>query len=91
MLYLVERFGLAALSSDLLGGGCKDYQGIKTGGWKFDGSGCAPEKHSVQTTANEDHWSTCMCTQTDSPRVGEAVADGRVSIFSREVPLHQRL
>lgn len=22
------------------GGGCKDYQGIKTGGWKFTGSGC---------------------------------------------------
>jgi len=23
------------------GGSCKDYQGIKTGGWKFDGEGCA--------------------------------------------------
>ncbi|CAJ1340517.1 unnamed protein product, partial [Effrenium voratum] len=22
------------------GGGCKDYQGIKTGGWTFEGSGC---------------------------------------------------
>lgn len=22
------------------GGSCKDYQGIKTGGWKFDGEGC---------------------------------------------------
>jgi len=22
------------------GGGCKDYQGIKTGGWKFSGAGC---------------------------------------------------
>ena len=28
-----------------IGGGCKDYQGIKTGGWKFSGSGCVSQQN----------------------------------------------
>lgn len=27
------------------GGGCKDYQGIKTGGWKFSGAGCVSQQN----------------------------------------------
>ena len=28
-----------------IGGGCKDYQGIKTGGWKFSGAGCVSRQN----------------------------------------------
>lgn len=28
-----------------IGGGCKDYQGIKTGGWKFSGAGCVSQQN----------------------------------------------
>ena len=28
-----------------IGRGCKDYQGIKTGGWKFSGAGCVSQQN----------------------------------------------